>query len=347
MNLMSLFQNKKLEGLIICLFCFAIIFGPAFALFDSYDYSFEANPDIETYLGLAHFEFDQNPVRKYRIIVPFLASMVDGLFGGTFDYLAPETFPGPDFSICFSFLLINCLFVSLFGMMIYRLCRLYSVSRLAAILGLLSILTCRWTAYIAGIPIVDSLFLCVVAAIILGLKSQNSRLIICAIFIGPWAKESFIFFVPLILLFSDIPKLKQVVLFGLSGILVFGFRYYFDGISSTTGDLGMKNGLSHFQNIPNAIQRLFSFHGIYELFSIVGIWGILLIGLLNNTIRRQVKKEISPMIIMFLIIVLIHALLSVQLSRMFYMASPVIAVWIAIISNHLIKGLPKDKNLSI
>ena len=346
MDLVSLFKRKKLNGFIVCLFCFAIIFGPAFALFDSYDYNFDANPDIETYLGLANFEFDQNPVRKYRIIIPFLAAAINQIFGGLFEYIAPNTFPGPDFSLGFSFLLINCLFMSLFGMMIYRFCRIHGVSQLAAIIGLICVLTCRWTSYAAGIPMVDSLFLCVAAAVLLALKTNNSKLIILTIFIGPWAKESFIFFVPLILLYSDIPKIKQLGLFTLSGILVFTFRYYFDGISNETTGLGMKNGVDHFSNVPDAFRRLFSFHGLYEIVSIVGLWGVLFLGLLNKGIRRIVQNEFNLMFVLYFLIVFIHALLSVQLSRMFYMATPIIALILALISDQLLKSRSNNSKTS-
>ena len=66
------FQNNiKLENIIVFLFCFAVLLGPAYSLFDSYNYDTEANPDIKTYLGLANFDFDQSPIRKYRVIVPF------------------------------------------------------------------------------------------------------------------------------------------------------------------------------------------------------------------------------------------------------------------------------------
>ena len=105
------------------LFCFAILFGPAYALFDSYNYDLVANPDLRTYLGLANFEFDQNETRKYRVIIPFLAAGVNYVFGPFFSVMEPHTFPGPDFSLCLSFLLVNCTCMALFGVLVYRLCK--------------------------------------------------------------------------------------------------------------------------------------------------------------------------------------------------------------------------------
>src|SRR5687767_11158232 len=101
-------QKKKwIDRLVLFLFCFAILFGPAYALFDSFNYDFVASPDLGNYLGLAEFDFDQSPVRKYRVIIPFLAAAVNFVLGPLFSALEPDTFPGPDFSMCMSFFVVN------------------------------------------------------------------------------------------------------------------------------------------------------------------------------------------------------------------------------------------------
>ena len=330
-------QNKTwLENLILFLFCFAIIFGPAYALFDTYNYDMVGNPDLKTYFGLAHFDFDQSQIRKYRVIIPFLASGLNHVFGSLFSSVAPQTFPGPDFSLCMSFLIVNCVFMSIFGMLVYRLCKEFGASKIGAIIGLLSVLTCRWTSYLAGIPIVDSLYLVVAAMVLLGIKTKNTKLIILSIFIGPWAKESFIFIAPLIFFFAPINKGKQVILFVISALLVFSFRYYFDTLSNASSNLGLKNDFAHFNYISISIKRLFSFHGAYEIFSILGFWGLLFIFLIKKDIRTLLKEKTTMYMIIFLFIVLVHALLSMELARMFYIATPVLAIWIALISDKLI-----------
>jgi hypothetical protein len=334
---LSYFQNKTwVENLILFLFCFAIIFGPAYALFDSYNYDIIANPDLKTYLGLANFDFDQSPIRKYRVIIPFLVSGVNYIFGPLFLSIAPNSFPGPDFPLCMSFLIVNCIFMSVFGVLVYHLCKEFGVSRLAAIVGLLGTLTCRWTSYLAGLPLVDSLYMVITAMTILGLKTKNSRLLIMAIFIGPWAKESFIFIAPLIFFFSSINKLKQIILFIISAFLVFTFRYYFDMLSNATSGSEFRNFFEQINNIPVSIKRLFSFHGIYEIISIFGMWGLLFIFLLNKNIRILLKQKTTLYMVLFLFIVLIHALLSTEIARMFYIATPVIAVWLSLISDEII-----------
>jgi len=332
------FQNKKwTKNLFLFLFCLAIIFGPAYALFDSYNYDVVANPDLKTYLGVANFDFDQSQIRKYRVIIPFIASGINHVFNPIFSGIAPKTFPGPDFSLCMSFLIVNCIFMSIFGMLVYRLCKEFGASKIAAIVGLLSALTCRWASYIAGLPLVDSLYLVVIAMVLLGIKTKNSKLIILTIFIGPWAKESFIFIAPLIFFFSHINKWKQVLLFGISALFVFTFRYYFDKFSSIQPtNLGLKNDFAHIDYITISLKRLFSFHGIYEIFSILGIWSFLFIFLIKSSIRTLLRQKTTLYMMLFLCIVLVHAILSTELARMFYIASPILAIWIALIADETI-----------
>ena len=341
------FQNKSFpEYLIFFFFCLAVILGPAYALFDSYSYDLVANPDIKTYLGLANFDFDQSPVRKYRVIVPLLASGVHFVFGPLFNAFAPNTFPGPDFALCLSFLLVNSFFISVFGVLVYYLCRDFGSSVLASIIGLLSVLTCRWTSYIAGLPLVDSLYLVVIGMVLLGIKTKNSRLIILSIFIGPWAKESFIFIAPLIFFFSPVPKWKQLIWFLLSATIVFSFRYFLDSYTGVPISEGIKTDIDHLANIPASVLRLFSFHGVYELFSIIGVWGLLFFFLLNKEVRLFVKQKTTLFMLLFLLIVLVHAILSLDLARMFFLATPVTAIWFALISDKVLQKPIGTTNLS-
>jgi hypothetical protein len=339
-NLLKYQDKTWVENLVLFLFCFAVIFGPAYALFDSYNYDTLTNPDIKTYLGLANFDFDQSPIRKYRVIIPLLASGFNYLLGPIFSGLTPHTFPGPDFSMCMSFLIVNCIFMSVFGMLIYHLCKEYGASRLAAIIGILSVLTCRWTCYFAGLPGVDSLYLMITAMTLLGIKTKNSKLIILAIFIGPWAKESFIFIAPLIFFFSSINKWKQLLLFAGSAILVFSFRYYFDTLNNAAFGLGLKEDMAHINYIAVTLKLMFSFQGIYEISSIFGIWGILFVFLLNKRIRMLLKQKTSLYLIVFLFIVLIHIIISSDIARMLYIAMPLFAIWFSTITDEIISINP-------
>jgi hypothetical protein len=323
------------ENILLFLISFAILFGPAFALFDTYDYDMVANPDLKTYLGLAEFDFDQSPVRRYRVIVPFLASIVNTLFEPIFSRIQPWTFPGPDFSMCMSFFLVNSTLMSVFGVLLFRINLHFSVNKKAAFIGLLAVLTSRWTAYYAGLPLVESLYLVVMALLFYGILSKNNSIIILTIFLGPWAKESFIFVAPIIFFFAPLKKTKQTLYFLLSGIIVFSFRYFYDVTNQLQVMESIQKDINHVTNIQDAIKRLFSFHGIYEAFSVIGLWNLLFIALFNKTIRHELAKHTPLFFIFFLVAVFIQAILSTELARMFYLATPILAIYITLIINQL------------
>jgi len=316
---------------------YAVIFGAAFAMLSEYGYDIQANPDIDTYLKLAGFDFDQSPVRRYRVIVPFLAAGLDFIFGPVFSMVEPYNFPGPDFSLCMSFFMVNSFLMALFGLVIFLLCKACGCSNIGSLIGLLSVLTCRWTAYFAGLPLVDSLYVLIIAVALLGLKTGNSKLLILSIFIGPWAKESFVFIAPLIFLYAPMNRWKQAGWFALSGILVFAFRYYFDVLNHIDAAESLQKDVAHFHQILPSLKRLFSFHGLYELFSIFGPWGALFLLLLKKEVRTALKLQNPVYTIVYLAIVLLHALLSTELARMFYLLAPILAICFAVIVDVLLK----------
>lgn len=327
------------SGLFLFFLFLAIINGVSWGFADTYDHM--SNVDVQTYVGLFNFEFDQHPVRRYRVIVPFLASAVHAIFGPVFKMLTPNEFPG-DFATIMSFLFVNNLLMSLYGVLVFRICQAVSGSKVIwpAVLGVVSILTCRWTAYLAGSALVDSLFLVVLGLTLLGVLRNKLWMVILAIYLGPWAKEAFIFFVPL-LIFVDrkhYPKLLIHLL--LSGIIIFGFRYWFDQQIGASFSDSIGRDVSHFDGIPASLARLFSFHGLYEMFSIGGVWNLFIIlGITQQKVRSYLKNKLGWIWVVLAVSVLFQALLSYELARMFYLLTPLLAVTVCLIFE---KVLVKD-----
>jgi len=323
-----LFKKYRTE-ILIFLFSLAVIHGSSFALLDNY--KIDDCIDCKTYMGISNGDFKQSPVRRYRVIIPFLASITNSII----DLAISDTKPGNgirNFSLLISFLVVNNLLMALFGLTVYRLCRQYVFSPVAAIIGLLSVLTCRWTPYLAGLPLTDSLYCLVLATTMLGIKNGDRKLIMLSILLGPWAKESYIFLVPLIFFFSPISRLRQLLLFLLSGILVFGFRLSFDYINGFNFLESLQSDAAHFSYIGVSLKRLFSIHGLYEVFSVTGFWLILIaVGIFNRDLRIKLSSSIDNMWIWYFLIVILHALLSTDLARMLYLLSPLLAIIIAII----------------
>lgn len=334
---MNWLAERPYSGWIIFLFSYAVLFGPAFALFSEYTYDLEAMPDLATYLGLAEFDFNQSPVRRYRVIVPFLAAAIDAVLGGLFEQLSPYTFPGPDFSLCFSFLVVNSTLMALFGLVVYRLARACEAGPLAAAVGLLSVLTCRWTAYLAGLPLVDSLYALVIATTLLSIATQNRSLLVVSILVGPWAKESYLFMVPILFLYAPLRWYRTAGWLALSGLLVFSFRFGYDWYNQLDPGESLTKDLAHVQSIKISLRRLFSFHGLYEVVSIVGIWGLLFLLLIKKDVREFAGAHSPKFSWLFVGIIVLHALLSTELARMLYLLSPLLAVWIGLIVERSVK----------
>ena len=322
------------EYILVFLFCLAVIQGPAFSLMDNYDQT--SNVDCQTYMGIARFDFNQSPVRRYRPIVPLIAGSMSHVFGPVFKKLAPSHFPG-DFPLCLSFFIVNNILISLWGVVIYRYCLVLGASKLSAIVGLLVMLTCRWTSYMAGTAMVDSLYCLVVGLSLLGIAEKNAKLLLPAIFIGPFAKEAFIFIAPVIFFFSHLSKTRLLLYFLLSGILVFAFRYGYDHFAGFPPGGSLVRDAEHVQYIKESIRKLFSFHGVYDILSNFGVW-ILLPAIafgVTKGYRNILKQKMSLYMLVFLVAVLIHMLLSGYLERMFYLSMPLICALTALAAGEI------------
>ena len=322
------------EHLLVFMFCLAVIIGPGIAALFEHDLS--QYPDCTTYLGLAHFDFDQNPVRRYRFIIPFAAAILNFLFGGIFARLAPAYFVG-NFSLPFSFFIINSLLTACSGLLIYRYCKAFGVHKTAAIIGTLAMLTCRYTIATAALPLVDSLFCVVIALTLLGLKLNDKKMLLLAIFIGPFAKEAFIFIAPLIFFFSQMSKKRLLLFFLISGILVFTFRYLYDVYTLKPVASGIISDLRHLKNIKWNLRKLFSFYTLFKILMNLGLW--VLVPLFTLVIKPHWAKELlgklDRYLIYFIISVVLQMLLSGSMERMFYLAMPLICVIVALAADEL------------
>jgi hypothetical protein len=324
------------ENTLVFFFCWAVISGPAIATLFAFDLS--QSPDCSSYLGIAHFDFDQSPVRRFRVIVPFIAAGLNYVFGGVFNKLAPTYFVG-DFGIPFSFFLVNSLLISYFGLLIYKFCKAYQTGTYAALLGVLVMLTCRYTAYIAGLPLVDSLFCVVVAMSLLGIKERNTPMLVSAMFLGPFAKESFIFIAPLIFFFSHIPKTRTVFYLLVSGILVFSYRYIYELYAPPTYVSGLEADWVHYHNLIDELPNLLSFKGMYKLVSNPWLWLAIpaTAAMSGKSYFRTMKLQLDKCLFWFMVSVMVQVLLSGSFERMFYISMPFWSLLVALSSNELKK----------
>jgi len=320
-----------IESNVFLFFIFlAVISGFAFGFADVYDHM--SNVDIQTYVGLSEFDFDQSPVRRYRVIIPMLAAGIHFVFGSILNLLSPNHFPG-DFARIMSFVIVNSVLMACYGVLLFRICIIVigESKYWPALIGVISVLTCRWTMLISGSALVDSLYLVVLGFLLLGLLKKELWMLVLAIYLGPWAKEAFIFFVPLLIFAERKYYPKLIMHLVISGVIIFSFRYLFD--QSIGADFGesLSRDVSHFDVIPMSLKRLFSFHGLYEILSIGGVWNVfILAGLFIKKFRILLKEKITVIWWLLCVLVLVQALLSFELARMFYLLTPLLAVIIAL-----------------
>ncbi|MBK8450506.1 MAG: hypothetical protein IPL42_10990 [Saprospiraceae bacterium] len=289
------------------------------------------SPDIQTYLGIAQLHFDDSLVRQYRVLVPFMAFLINGSFGWLFESLKPWSFEG-DFSLCFSFLMVNTLIMSFVLLYIFKLCRIFKLGFWYCVMALIAVLSSRWTAELAGLPLVDSLFVLSLVLLLLGIVNNQNTYLIASIFLGPWSKEAYIFMVPLILYFNRDQIVKWIGYLFCSGVIVFSFRFCLDWYLGRSFFQSLHEDAAALFTISKSFQRVFSFHGIYELFSIVGFWIFIPFIAWYHFSKPYLieSKTTRNLFYTYLGIVFILALLSGDLGRMFYLSIPVFAVWIAI-----------------
>lgn len=321
-----------IQKIVIYFFCIAVIIGPAYTTYDHYDFSHSI--DTESYLKIAKGDFNVYEVHKYRIIIPFSAAAINAPLDWVYKTLWPDREMGQQ-GLMMAFLLVNTLITAFAGLFIFLTCLQYGASRFSATIGLLAFLTSSWTCYIAGLPLVDSLYILILALTVYGIKSESRLPLIIAILLGPFAKESFIFVAPLILFFGrQALKLNyQIILFLTSGILVFALRYYIDLITNKNVVNNLNEAFTHLEVIGYSIKRILSFRGLGELFRVWGIFTfILIIGFIGNkSARGNWIEKFDWFTPFFLLVVLIHMLLSGDVGRMMFLASPVVSTAIALI----------------
>lgn len=317
------------EYVLVFLFCMAVLVGPAISILFQFDLT--NFHDCLTYLGLAHFDFHQSPVRRYRVIVPLLSAGVNYLSGGLFSKMAPGYFIG-DFSYPFSFFVVNLMLTAYFGLLVYRYCLAYGVSRTSALIGTLAMLTCRYTIYMVALPLVDSLFCVVIALTLLGLKLKHTGMLLAAIFIGPFSKEAFIFIAPLIFFFGHINKARCAVFFLSSGILVFSFRYGYEIAIHEHVGAGLSSDLAHVNKFFIYAVKLVSPSNLFKILFMMGMWTFA--PLLTSVFRRNWIKELfmqlDGYLLWFMVAVIIQMILSGCMERMFYLCMPVFCVVVAL-----------------
>ena len=317
--------------LLVWLLCLALLVGSSYNTYLSYQRFY--NPDTETYMNIAHFHFKgQSLIRRYRIIIPVAAALLAKPISLFYDKLFQDKREGADWPLITGFFVVNCLVMATAGLFISLICLHYKVSWLAMLIGLMAYTVGgRWQSFDAGHPNTDSLCLLVTAMLIYALLKQHSWLLLITIFIGPFSKESFIFFVPMILWFTKGQlRWKAIAALLASYSIHILFRHWVDAQDIANIQASVQADMAHFGNVLISLKKFISVKGWGEMFTMYGLFTfIYLAGFWYKSIRGFMIEQLTIFNISFIGIMLVHAILSSEISRMFYIGSALFIPWMA------------------
>ena len=151
-------------------------------------YDFSHSSDTESYLAMSSGDYNVNPVHRHRFIIPLAAKIVAMPLQAVYTKLWPHRAESM-WPLQLAYFLINSFLTAFYGWIVYRLLRLYSNQLAAILVGLIVVLTSRWVAYIAGLPLTDSLYLIAIASLLYSIKAENKILFVVTVLLGGLMKQ--------------------------------------------------------------------------------------------------------------------------------------------------------------
>ena len=220
---------------------------------------------------MASGDFDVTITHRYRVVVPLLASGLAASLSSVQKNIWPHR-SGQSWSLQLSFMLVNLLLMSAFGILLWEICELYQMASPIAIIATLALLSSRWANYSVALPLIDSLYLLAVAFTFWSLKAKNKKWLYVAIVLGVLAKESYLLFFPMLVWWwPNKNRWQAAAPLLLSVVLMWFVRYTIDTYFMAASDAGgVQNALNHAENIVYALGRMGGLRGAGEIATVAG-----------------------------------------------------------------------------
>lgn len=322
------------------LLAIAALANLAYPMYVHFDFSH--SPDTRSYLRMAAGRFDSIRItHRYRVVVPAAAAVVALPVAKVYARVWPQR-PAGQWPLRFAFYVVNCALLAAAAACWFNAALCAGAAPWAAVIAVLAVLSSRWAAYAAGLPLTDSLYLLVV-----GLGYYAARrgrgagwALALALLIGPLAKESFFLLLPWLCWFGrpalSWPKQAIAVAAGLLGLAL--VHYVVDVRIHAPATETLSNAVAHLDNLIYSTHRALSPKGLGELLSIFGFFSILLpIAVwLDGKLPESTRWSHAlgwPEGLLGLV-VFIHMALSGDLGRMGYLAAPVFCAALGLVFTH-------------
>ncbi|PJJ58759.1 hypothetical protein [Hymenobacter chitinivorans] len=287
--------------------------------------------DEQSYLQMAQGNFDVNVTHRYRIIVPLVAGAIARIGAGP-----ARAVLGTDESVLSgSFFLVNTLLLAGAGLYLYRLARAHGAAAGSSLIGMAAVLTCGAAAYVTGFVLVDSAVVLMVVLLYYALTVRSAPLLLAVILLAPALKESLVLFLPVVVLYGGfVPLWQRLVTMLCAAALVAGLHAVVDALAPPAALGSVVNALRHGYNMLSNLRWLLSARGlficsgVYGLFNLVvlaGFWGG------KSAIEQWLPRLRGSLVLCVLAIVVVHMLLSGEMSRMLLLAAPVVSTAVALI----------------
>jgi hypothetical protein len=315
------------SSFLVLLLALALLWSNAYLLLVNHPARYTI--DEQSYLQLAAGHFDVPVTHRYRVLVPLVAgALARGLQSATLSFSGQPP-------LGFSFFLINGLLLAVAGLHLFRLARAYGAAAGPALLGMAAVMTSGAATYVTGLVLVDSALVLAVVLLYYALQVRSASLLLAVALLGPLLKESFLLFLPLMLVYGRFVPLWQrlLALPGAVGLLL-ALHAGVDALAPPPAAGSLLNALEHGRNLASNLRWLLSPRGLFICGGVYGLFNLVLLagGWGGASARRQwlVHLPAGP-VLLGLAAVLAHMLLSGEMSRMLLLAAPVVAPAVALI----------------
>ncbi|QIX61395.1 hypothetical protein HER32_09475 [Hymenobacter sp. BT18] len=320
------------EAPVIFLLALAMLTSTGYVLLVNHDAHFA--PDELSYLQLAQGEFTNVPaIHRYRVVMPCLARLVAEA-AVALPRLLGSARPLP---LGASFYLVNSAALAGAATLSYLASRALGARPLPSVLGLAAVLTSGMASYLTGLALVDSGFIAIISLLWFACSTRTRWPLLLALALGPVLKETFVFFLPMALLYGRFAPFWQRLAAASGGLaLCWAVRVLVEHLTpgaSATVPLATL-AVEHLAASQANVSALFSGAGLVALASVFGLWnGVVLLGFRSRAGVRSWGPLLPSGTGLFLLAVCLHLILSGDAARMLYLTFPVFASTVSLVLN--------------